>query len=158
MIVPDSAGLNPGSADFFYGITLTMTQPPATGETYDVLRKGLVTNKAGDYKIEIVNSSGKAEARCVFNSFRSNGTKVLAAVMKSVQLANGVPHTVTCSKTSTTITIQVDSLPVHTKAITGGLGSISNTSNLGLGAKSEDDPKSGYDWFNGVLSDAWVAW
>ena len=158
VIVPDSASLNPGSADFFYGITLTMTQPPATGETYDVLRKGLVTNKAGDYKIEIVNSSGKAKARCVFNSFRSNGTKVLAAVMKSVQLANGVPHTVTCSKTSTTITIQVDSLPVHTKAIAGGLGSISNTSNLGLGAKSEDDPKSGYDWFNGVISDAWVAW
>lgn len=155
VIVPDAADLNPGFADFSYAVTLSMTSPPATGETYDVLRKGLVTNSAGDYKIEIVNSKGKAEARCVFNSFLSNGKKVLASVMKSVDLANGSPHTVTCTKTPTSLTIAVDALPVHTKGYPA-LGSVSNTAALGIGAKAEDDPSSGYDWFRGKLFDAWL--
>jgi hypothetical protein len=155
VIVPAAGGLDPGFADFSYGVTLAMTGPPATGETFDVLRKGLVTNNAGDYKIEIVNSKGKAEARCVFNSFLANGKKVLASVMKSVDLANGSSHTVTCTKTSTSLAIAVDALPVHTKAYPA-LGSVSNAADLGIGAKAEDDPRSGYDWFEGRIFDAWL--
>jgi len=155
VIVPDAPDLNPGFANFSYSVTLSMTTPPESGETYDVLRKGLVTNKSGDYKIEIVNSKGKAEARCVFNSFLANGTKVLASVMKSVDLANGKPHTVTCTKTSTSLTIAVDALPVHVKDFPA-LGSVSNAAGLGIGAKAEDDPSSGYDWFKGRLYDAWL--
>lgn len=158
VIVPNSPTLNSGTGDFSWGVTLSMTEPPMpVGETYDILRKGLAGSKGGDYKLEIMNSSGKATAHCVVRSFRSNGTKVLAGVTTGTSLADGKPHTVTCSKSATGISVQVDSLRSVTKTYAGGLGSVSNTAKLGLGAKPENDPETGYDWFKGVLLDAWVS-
>jgi hypothetical protein len=158
VVVPTSGSLNPGWADFSWGVTLSMTQPPSPlGETYDVLRKGLVTSKGGDYKLEVKNVKGKALARCATKSFRADGTKVLAAIQGTTTLADGHPHVVTCTKTSTSITLRVDSLTPRTKTFSGGLGSVSNTSNLGLGAKAETTASTGFDWFRGVIFDAWVA-
>jgi hypothetical protein len=158
VIVPNAASLNPGATSFSFGVTLTMTAPPTpSNETYDVLRKGLVSTRGGDYKLEIMNSGGKAVAHCVVRSFRANGTKVLASVTSTASLADGRPHTVACTKSATGITVTVDSLPARTKTYSGGLGSVSNSANLGLGAKPENNPETGYDWFKGVLSDAWVA-
>jgi hypothetical protein len=158
VIVPTAAILNPVAADFSWGVTLTMTQPPSpVGETYDVLRKGLVTTKGGDYKFEVKNVNGKALARCVAKTVRKDGTKVLAAIQGTTTLADSHPHVVTCTKTSTSITLKVDSLTPRTKTFAGGLGSVSNTSNLALGAKAESTASTGFDWFKGVISDAWVA-
>jgi hypothetical protein len=53
VVVPSAANLNPGSANFSWGVTFSMTKPPAAGDTYDVLRKGLVTTSGGDYKLEV---------------------------------------------------------------------------------------------------------
>ena len=158
VVVPSSSTLNPGSATFSYGVTLSMTKPPpAVGDTYDVLRKGLVTTAGGDYKLEVKNVQGDAVAVCVVKSVRSNGTKVLASVQASRQtLADGRSHDVSCTKTSTTISVAVDTRPVRSKTITGGLGSVSNTAQLALGAKAESAATSGFDWYDGVLSDAWV--
>jgi len=158
VIVPTSGILNPGAADFSWGVTLSMAQPPSPlGETYDVLRKGLVTTKGGDYKFEVKNVQGKALARCVAKTFRTDGTKVLAAIQGTTTLADGRSHVVTCTKTSTSITLRVDSLTPRTKTFSAGLGSVSNTSNLALGAKAEATASTGFDWFEGVLFDAWVA-
>jgi len=158
VIVPTSGSLNPGTATFSWGVTLSMAQPPSPlGETYDVLRKGLVSTKGGDYKVEVKNVKGKALARCVARSVRSNGTKVLAAVQGTTTLADNRRHVVTCTKTSTSITLKVDSLAPRTKTFSGGLGSVSNTSNLALGAKAESSASTGFDWFEGVIFDAWVA-
>jgi hypothetical protein len=158
VIVPTSASLNPGSANFSFGVTVSMSTPPSpVGETYDVLRKGLATTKGGNYKIEVKNVNGKALARCVVKSFRTNGTKVLAAVLGTTSLADGGQHAVTCVKTSTGITLYVDSLAPRTKSYAGGLGSVANTSVLALGAKGEDTAKTGFDWFKGTIYDAWVA-
>jgi hypothetical protein len=158
VVVPTSAGLNPGSADFSWGVTLSMTAPPTPlGETYDVLRKGLVTTKGGDYKFEVKNVKGKALARCVAKTVRANGTKVLASIQGTTNLADGQSHVVTCRKTSTGITLLVDSLAPRTKTYAGGLGSVSNTSNLALGAKAEDTAQTGFDWFQGEMFDAWVS-
>ena len=158
VVVPTSASLNPGSANFSFGATVSMSSPPSpAGETYDVLRKGLATTKGGDYKVEVKNASGKALARCVVKSYRSNGTKVLAAVMGTTSLADARQHVITCVKTSTSITLYVDSLAPRTKSYTGGLGSVANTSVLALGAKGEDTAQTGFDWFKGTIYDAWVA-
>jgi hypothetical protein len=158
VIVPNAASLNPGSTSFSFGVTLTITAPPTPSkETYDVLRKGLVSTRGGDYKLEIMNSGGRAVAHCVVRSFRANGTKVLASVTSTASLADGRPHAVACAKSATGITVTVDSLPARTKTYAGGLGSVANNANLGLGAKPETNPETGYDWFRGVLSDAWVA-
>jgi hypothetical protein len=158
VIVPTSSILNPGSADFTWSVTLSMTEPPSpVGETYDVLRKGLVTTKGGDYKFEVKNVKGKALARCVSKTFRANGTKVLASIQGTTSLADGQPHVVTCVKTATGITLKVDSLAPRTKTYAGGLGSVSNTSDLALGAKAESTATTGFDWFEGKIFDAWVS-
>jgi hypothetical protein len=135
-----------------------MTEPPSpVGETYDVLRKGLATTKGGDYKIEVKNVNGKALARCVAKTVRNDGTKVLAAIQGTTTLADSLRHAVTCTKTSTSITLQVDSLGPRSKTVSGGLGSVSNTANLALGAKAESTALTGFDWFEGMIFDAWVA-
>lgn len=156
VIVPTSATLNPGTATFSWGVTLSMTQPPSPiGETYDVLRKGLVTNAGGDYKLEVKNVNGSAVARCVAKTIKS-GSKVLASIQGGSNLANGAQHTITCTKTSTGISIKVDAQTPRTKSYSGGLGSVSNADSLSLGAKAESS-STGFDWFEGVLYDAWVA-
>ena len=157
MIVPSSGSLNPGFADFSWGVTLSMTSPPQVGETYDVLRKGLVTTKGGDYKLEIKNANGKAVARCVTKSYRRDGTKVLATVQGGTNLADGKQHVVTCVKTSGSVVLYVDSLTPRVKSYAGGLGSVSNGSDLALGAKAESTADSGFDWFAGWIFDAWVS-
>ena len=158
VVVPNSPTLNSGSGDFSWGVTISMTEPPMPkGETYDILRKGLAGSKGGDYKLEIMNSSGKAKARCVFNSVLPNGKRANAAQLDATSLADGRQHVITCTKTSNAVTVQVDSHAAKTKQISGGLGAVSNTLDLALGAKAEKSAKSGFDWFEGELFDAWVA-
>ena len=142
VVVPDSPTLRPGSADFSYGVSLTMTQPPAKGETYEVLSKGTAGNKGGNFKIEIKNSSGKAKARCVFNSILPNGKRANAAQLGKASLADGRPHTVTCIKTATGVTTRIDALAAITKTVAGGLGSVTNTAPVGLGAKAQQDSQT----------------
>jgi hypothetical protein len=155
VVVPHDSSLDPGSGDFSWGVTLSMTRTPPKRETYDVLRKGLAGAKGGDYKLEITHSSGKAKARCVFNSVRS-GKRVNAALVGAKSLADGRQHTIRCSKTAKALTITIDGTKPKTKQITGGLGSITNTASLALGAKAEQKATSGFDWFKGELFDAWV--
>lgn len=157
VIVRNSSSLNPGAATFSWGVTLSMTAPPSpVGETYDVLRKGLVTTAGGDYKFEVKNVNGQARAHCVARTVKSGGAKVLATVRGTTDLADGRQHDVTCTKTSTGITLKVDGLAPRTKTYSGGLGTVSNTSQLALGAKAEQTATTGFDWFKGVLYDAWV--
>lgn len=159
VIVPSSNSLNPGGSDFSFGVTLKMTKPPTkVGETYDVLRKGLASTKGGDYKLEIKNVKGKAVARCVVKSVRDNGRRVNANIqgVSKRDLADGKAHTVTCAKTASRISLKVDSLKLRSKTYAAGLGTVSNNKDLALGAKAESSAKSGFDWYNGVMNDAWV--
>ena len=152
IVVADSPSLDPGTADFSFGVTLVMTTPPTPiGETYDVLRKGISSTAGGEYKLEIKNVKGTARARCLVK----DSTKALAAIVAPTDLANGVPHTVTCSKTSTGVAVRVDALSPLTKRVTA-LGSTSNASALGIGAKAEPSAKTGFDWYLGTIEDAWV--
>src|SRR4051794_1100397 len=158
VIVPNAGSLNPKSKAFSFGVKLKMNRGPRpAGESYDVLRKGLVTTKGGDYKLEIENVRGEALAHCVVRSVRKNHTKVLASIFGTTDLADRAFHTVTCSKTSTRLTLAVDSLPTRTQVPAGGLGSVSNGFDLGVGAKAEKTAKTGFDWFDGVIDNAWVA-
>jgi len=157
VIVPDARSLDPKAKPFSFRVRLSMTEPPSQGGSYDVLRKGLVTTPGGDYKLEVKNVQGNAVARCVVRSIRTDGTRVLASVEGTSNLADGVLHNVTCIKTSTSLSVRVDSMPVQTKTFPDGLGSVSNTSNLALGAKAESTASTGFDWFDGVIANAWVA-
>lgn len=152
VVVPDADSLDPGTAAFSYGVTLVIDTPPVQGETYDVLRKGIASTRGGEYKLEIAHVKGTARARCVVK----DANKIVATIVAPTNLADGAPHTVTCSKTSRSVSVRIDSLAPRTKAV-AALGSVSNASALGLGAKAEGKVRSGFDWFLGEISDAWIS-
>jgi hypothetical protein len=60
VIVKNSASLNPGSADITITVHVATTTLPA--DDYDLIRKGFQSTSGGDFKIEIVNVSGVANA------------------------------------------------------------------------------------------------
>lgn len=151
VVVPDKDSLDPGTANFSFGVTVVMDTPPAQGETYDVLRKGITTAAGGEYKLEIENVSGKAYARCLVKDAK----KVVATIVAPTNLANGSPHAITCSKTSRGVSVKIDSLAPRVKSV-AALGSVSNTYKLALGAKAETKTNSGFDWYLGLMRDAWV--
>jgi hypothetical protein len=159
VIVPDTSptapgSLDPGSQNFSFGATVSMPAPPDAGETYDVLRKGLSSTRGGDYKLEVKNARGKAVARCVVRDDARVGANIQS--LAKVNLAGTGVHTVTCTKTSTGVTIRVDGGAARTKSV-NRLGAVSNTANLALGAKAEGTARTGFDWYKGKIHDAWVS-
>lgn len=149
VVIPDDATLDPERADFTFGVTLVMTTPPVSGETYDVLRKGLTTTKGGDYKLEIIRKAGSALARCVVK----DALKVVVSIQGTTNLADGKPHNVTCSRVGRSVVLRVDSLAPRTKSV-AALGSVSNSAAVGLGAKAEGSASTGFDWYLGKILDA----
>ncbi len=148
VVVPDSASLNPGTTDFSYSVTV-ITGVPAVHTDYDLMRKGLGTTTGGEFKAEIHNVNGQARALCLVK----DATGVAASIKGTTNLDDGQPHTITCSKTATSITIRVDSLSARTRTPrAGAIGSISNTYPLLLGVKTP----SGGDDFIGTMTDASV--
>lgn len=153
---PDDSSLDPGAADFSLGVTLSMTEPPSSGETYDALRKGVTGTAGGAYKLEIKNAKGRAVAVCVVKDAAKVAVRIQSQSTAAGNLADDDPHTVTCAKTNTGVTIKVDDLAPRSKTVTA-LGSVSNRANLALGAKAGDTAKTGFDWYKGKIHDAWVA-
>jgi hypothetical protein len=153
VVVPDHDSLDPLGANFAFGVMLSMTQAPDLKETYDALRKGVVSTPGGNYKLEIKHAKGKAVARCVVK----DAARTIAAIQSQlkVNLADGATHTVTCTKTATGVSVKVDNLPTRTKTVTS-LGSVANAADLAIGAKAETS-STGFDWYKGKLHDAWVA-
>ena len=146
VIVKNSASLNPGLANVTITVHVATTTLPALDS--DLLRKGYKGTTGGDYKVEIVNVSGKAEARCYFRGTTASYQKTVAVA----NLLNGAYHTIICQKTATGVVMTVDSkVYKHTKT----LGSISNTSSLILGAYSSG--KTSGDWFKGSLDEVSVS-
>lgn len=159
VIVPDTAetqpgSLDPGSQNFSFGATLSMAAPPDQGQTYDVLRKGLSGTAGGNYKLEVKNARGSAVARCVVRDSARVGANIQS--QRRINLAGTGVHTVTCTKTSTGVTIRVDATAPRSKAVSR-LGSVSNSSDLALGAKAEGSARTGFDWYEGKIHDAWVS-
>lgn len=151
VIVPDSTSLNPGTANFSYGATIVMDAPPGARSTDDILRKGVDNGAGGYYKLEVVDVQGVAKARCRVKD--ANG--VVAAIQAPTSLADGLPHTLTCNKTGTSVSVKVDGYRPRIKTV-ASLGSISNAYDLALGAKAEATATTGFDWFTGTMLDAWI--
>jgi hypothetical protein len=145
VVVPNSATLNPGSNDFSYlAHVKTSTLPPAGGD-YDVIRKGAADTTGGGYRMEIQTHHGLGEAYCSI----SDSTGHTISVRGNTNIVDGVLHTVTCQKTSSGLTLLVDSLTPQTTS--GSIGSISNTKPLLLGVKAPNYTGVGGDWYKGRL-------
>jgi hypothetical protein len=138
--VPSSDTLNPGSADITFTAHVNFTQVPnATVGDYDIVRKGLSTSAGGDYKMEIVprRTYTVAKAFCLFQ----DSTAKVGKIAGGRNLANGTWHTISCTKTPTSVVLTVDGR-TYTKAVQ--LGSISNADLLTIGAQSRNA-----DWYAG---------
>ncbi len=144
VVAPDDASLDPGSADFTMTVTV-ITDTPAGGKDYDLVRKGLSGTNGGEYKLEIINVNGQARALCLVK----DSNKVVASIRGTTSLDDGKAHTLTCTKTSTGVTLNSGSGAVRTKRVTR-LGSISNSAALVIGAKT---PSGGDDFFSGKMTD-----
>jgi len=137
--VPSSADLNPGSANITFTIHLkTAGTPPPPPADWDIFRKGLYTDGA-EWKMEFQQTG---QASCGFE-----GTSGYAELVAGPAINDGQWHTISCAKTATMIQVIVDG-QTFSKAAT--IGSITNTTNVAIGARP------GSDWYQGQLDEASV--
>jgi Concanavalin A-like lectin/glucanases superfamily len=145
--VPPSDSLNPGDADFALTVYVRFTEPPSTGVSdYDLIRKGLASTRGGDYKMEILPKKNNTQAKAF--CFFKDSSKTVGKIVKGPNLADGVWHTVVCTKTSTSVQLTVDGT-TYTNRVQ--LGSISNTDPVTIGAQSRSA-----DWYEGDMDEVSV--
>ena len=130
VLVPDSDSLNPEESDITLSADVKVTDKPMDDDSYDIVRKGLVTTPGGDYKMEIKRGAASTVGKlhCLFKG--DGGTVDIEARQ---DIVDGEWHTLECIKTRTSVKARVDG-SVYTKA--GSAGSISNSTNLMVGAKT----------------------
>jgi hypothetical protein len=140
--VPSSPSLNPGSAAFSVTVHIN-TSVVTRDDSADAIRKGLSTNSKTFWKIELrPSSTHKTEkVRCYFR-----GTAGIVSLYGSANVADGLWHTITCTKQAGSISITQDG-KTRTKA--GTAGSISNSAPLTVGAKTFND-----DAYTGLIDEA----
>ena len=150
VVVPDSATLNPGDSTFSYSVDVQSSHVPVPGTDYDLLRKGIRRTAGGEFKLEIVEVNGQGRAFCLIVD--SLGTS--ASIRGTTSVTDGQVHRLTCTKTASGLTLRVDELEPRTKTVTSGLGPISNTSALVMGAKTPKVKGTAGDWYDGALLQA----
>jgi Concanavalin A-like lectin/glucanases superfamily len=132
--VPNSASLNPGSANLTISFWLRTLSLPTSGD-FDLVRKGVFT--APEYKVELLQSG---QIQCTFRGTTSNHNATGGS-----GLNNGAWHHIQCIKTGTQIQTVIDGTVVATT--NASVGSISNTSAVEIGAYP------GSDWYKGKLDE-----
>jgi Concanavalin A-like lectin/glucanases superfamily len=152
MALPTTS-LNPGSSTFSYSVKMQSAHVPASGTDYDLLRKGVNGTAGGEYKLEIVYVNGQGRAFCLVK----DAGGVIASIKGTTNVTDGKAHTLDCTKTASGVTLQVDALHPRTRTVTAGLGPISNTSPLMVGAKTPIVTGPAGDWFSGVMLEARIS-
>ena len=151
VVVPNAPSLNPGSSDFSYSAQVQTDRIPPSGTDYDILRHGASSTIGGGYRLEIERSNGRAVAYCSV----SDSSGVTASIRGTTNVADGNLHTLTCSKTSTGITLQVDALAPLVKAAT--LGSVGNAKPFLIGVKALNVSGVDADWYFRTIRSATVS-
>ena len=131
VVVPDSDSLDPEESDITLSAGVKVTDKPMDDDSYDIVRKGLVTTPGGDYKMEIKRGAASTVGKlhCLFKG--DGGTVEIVARQ---DIVDGEWHTLECIKTRTSVVAKVDGKSGSTKA--GSAGSISNSTNVMVGAKT----------------------
>ena len=138
--VPTSASLNPGTGDFSYSARVKLDRLPASGQTMDVIRKGLSGTKAGEFKIEILDLG---RVRCIAkDSNRLRGGITGSAKMR---LVVGQWYLVGCEHTGNSWSVIVNDLK---RSTTLNFGSISNSLALSIGSNYGEE-----DFVDGVVDE-----
>ena len=131
VVVPDSDSLDPEESDITLSAGVKVTDKPMDDDSYDIVRKGLVTTPGGDYKMEIKRGAASTVGKlhCLF---KGDGGMVDKVARQDI--VDGNFHKLECIKTRTSVVAKVDGKSGSTKA--GSAGSISNSTNVMVGAKT----------------------
>ena len=131
VVVPDSDSLDPEESDITLSADVKVTDKPMDDDSYDIVRKGLSYHPGGDYKMEIKRAADPSVGKlhCLFKG--DGGTVDIEARQ---DIVDGEWHTLECIKTRTSVVAKVDGKSGSTKA--GSAGSISNPTNVMVGAKT----------------------
>jgi hypothetical protein len=137
VVVPDDDALDPNTAPFSVTVHInTTTVPDDTAGDFDLIRKGLVGDKRY-WKVELFPNAAntKAFAFCMMRGFRSDTSSYKTVRLKyKVNLADGLWHTITCTKTDAQVTLAVDgTVRVTNNSV---VGTIYNGAALSMGAKA----------------------
>ena len=125
--VRSDASLNPGTHDFLLSAWVNFTANPASGNSADILRKGLSFARTGDFKLEILDSG---RVRCTAHDAGHKEAVVLAPAQRTV--TDGRWHLVGCARTHGGWSVVVDDSLTTDRT---RLRSISNDIPLSIGSK-----------------------
>ena len=142
--VPHKDNLNPGTKNIRVQAKINTATPPAQGETYDIIRKGISSTPGGYYKLELRGTSSGTNAACIFKDVN----KIVGLAMAPVPTGRWV--NITCLKTVTTVKVVLSTGVSRT--VTKSVGSISNTQPVHVGGKGD-----GTDVFSGLMDSASIA-
>ena len=142
--VPDRDSLDPQEKDIKLKARVKVTDRPMDDDSYDIVRKGLVTTSGGYYKMEIKRAADPTVGKlhCLF---KGDGGTVDIVARHDIVDGNG--HKLECIKTSTSVVARIDGEIGGTTA--GSAGSISNASNVMVGAKTANPLD---DMFDGSMA------
>ena len=141
LVTVSDGRLNPGTR--VYSVTVRFRTTRSFG---NIIQKGQSGTPGGYWKWQI--PSGKLS--CLFRGV-VNGNTVSKSVNSGTTLLNdGAWHTVTCTRTTTGVTMTIDGS--ITRRATGWTGSISNTKALTIGGKLNCDQQTvTCDYFTGDI-------
>ncbi len=141
--VPDNDSLDPVDKDIMLAASVLINGESMDDDSYDVVRKGLSATPGGDYKMEIYTTSDPTvgQLHCVFN-----GTGGSMRITAQPDIVDGTWHMLECIKTSASVVARVDGIS-YTQP--GSAGSIANSSEVLVGAKTPDPLD---DVFDGAMS------
>jgi hypothetical protein len=116
VVVPDHASLDPQAKDITLTASVKVKGEASDDDSYDVVRKGLVTTAGGDYKMEIQRTTNRTVGKlhCLFKGSGGRVSKVAPP-----DIVDGRWHTLQCIKTSASVVARVDGRS-YTKAGSAG--------------------------------------
>src|SRR6266568_1826143 len=118
--VPASSSLEAGAKDITLSLRFKSSFHAGNGDfDWDMIKKG-------GYKIEVYLQKKKEQARCAFT-----GSLTKIDFQDGPTVTDGQWHTVVCTKTSTGITLTVDSITYPTRL--GNVGTVKKGGNLMIG-------------------------
>jgi hypothetical protein len=153
--VPDADSLDPKANDITLTARLKVNGTSLDDDSYDVVRKGLVTTEGGDYKMEIKRVKADptiGRLNCFFRGIQEDGTDDSVNRVARPDVVDGSWHTLRCEKTSTSVVATVDGTSFTTS---GSADSIDNASDVWVGAKTVTLTRRGVergdDVFDGLM-------
>jgi hypothetical protein len=135
--VPDADSLDPQANDITLTASVLVNGTSLDDDSYDVVRKGFVDTPGGDYKMEIKRTADPTVGKlhCFFRGDLATVHKVA-----NRDVVDGNWHTLECVKTADRVVAKVDGRS-FTQA--GSAGSIANSVNVMVGAKTVTQTRNG---------------